>query len=72
MFREKVNMHLRESICLGLGDKVSCRAQNRIEMREIEKLCRLSQNPFENLDPKKFEQRKRITELHLSVLKVKL
>jgi len=63
-------MHLRESICLGLGDQVSQRAANRIEMREIEKLCRMRKNPFQNISKEKLAQRKHVTELHLSVLKV--
>ena len=63
-------MHLREAICIALGDSCHSRPRNRIEMRYIEQACRQGQNPFENLTKEKFQERKKVIQLHEAVLNV--
>ena len=64
-------MHLREAICIALGDSCHSRPRNRIEMRYIEQACRQGQNPFENLTKEKFQERKKVIQLHEAVLNVR-
>ena len=64
MFSDKINIHLRESINIGLGEALGYRQRNRNELREIKRLVEAGQS-WENIDV-----RREVLQIHLNCLQV--
>ena len=63
-FSDKINIHLRESINIGLGEALSYRQRNRNELREIKRLIETGEK-FEMRD-----LRREVIQVHLNCLQV--
>ena len=64
MFSDKINIHLRESINIGLGEALGYRQRNRNELREIKRLVEAGQS-WEKIDV-----RREVLQIHLNCLQV--
>ena len=64
MLSDKINIHLRESINIGLGEALGYRQRNRNESREIKRLVEAGQS-WEKIDV-----RREVLQIHLNCLQV--
>ena len=64
MFSDKINIHLRESINIGLGEALGYRQRNRNELRDIKRLVEAGQS-WEKIDV-----RREVLQIHLNCLQV--
>ena len=68
-FRNKINIHLREIIYLGLGEPLAYRQRNRNELREIMRL--VSADKF-SLNEDKVKLWRELVQIHLNALLVSI
>ena len=65
VFSNKINIHLRESINIGLGEALGYRQRNRNELREIKRLVESGQTWEQN------DVKSEVVQVHLNCLQVR-